>query len=179
MNWARSGEPMFSSIQSPVPVYPQREEHWVSSGEEIVYTPLPLQAIQAQEIHAFYPEQIYIASVIPTHSPAELREFKHHCITQLMNQTQPSLLYNHDLREIRHITTSTLHFQNLLWRKSVNITNNNIMESYSWIRRCTLQGRTDKVYLEPAYQVTYQYRHNEWTVYQVRNLWMTRRDLTK
>ena len=72
---------MFPSIQNPVPVYPQREEHHTSSGEEIVYTPLPPQTIQAQEIHAFYPEQIYIASVIPTCSPIKLREFKHHCIT--------------------------------------------------------------------------------------------------
>ena len=78
---------MFPSIQNPVLVYPQREEHQVSSREEIVYTPPPPQAIQAQEIHAFYPEQIYITSVIPMHSPAELREFKHHCITQLTNQT--------------------------------------------------------------------------------------------
>ena len=135
--------------------------------------------IQAQEIHAFDLEQIYIASVIPTHSPAELRESKHHCITLLTNQTWPSLLFNHDLREIRHITTSALHFQNLLWRKSINITNKSITESYSWIRRRTLQGRPDQAYLEPAYQVTYQYRRNKWMVYQVRNLWMTRRDLTE
>ena len=161
---------MFPSIQNPVPVYPQREEYRVSSGEEIVYTPPPPQTIQAQEIYVFYPEQIYIASVIPTRSPAELREFKQHCITLFTNQTRPTLLFNHDLREIRHITSSALHFQNLLWRKSINISSNSITESHSWIRRRTLQGRTDQAYLEPAYQVTYQYRRNEWTVYQVRNL---------
>ena len=161
---------MFHSIQNPVPVYPQREEYRVSSREEIVYTPPPPQTIQAQEIYAFYPEQIYIANVIPMRSPAELREFKHHCITLITNQTRPTLLFNHDLREIRHITSSTLHFQNFLWRKSINISNNSIAESYSWIRRRTLQGRTDQAYLEPAYQVTYQHRCNEWTVYQVRNL---------
>ena len=122
----------------------QRKEHRVSSREEIVYTPPPPRTIQTQEVHAFYPEQIYIASVISMHSPAELREFMHHCITQLTNQTPPSLLYNHDLREIRHITTSTLHFQNLLWRKSVSITNNNITESYSWIRRlCFREDQTN------------------------------------
>ena len=170
INRANSGEPAFPSIQNPTPVYPQREEHRISSGEEIVYTPPPPQIIQAQEIYAFYPEQIYIASVIPTRSPAELREFKHHCITLFTNQTQPTLLFNHDLREIRHITSSALHFQNLLWRKSINISSNSITESYSRIRRCTLQGRTDQAYLEPAYQVTYQYGRNEWTVYQVRNL---------
>ena len=49
INWASSGEPMFLSIHNPAPVYPQREEHWVSSGEEIVYTPPPPQTIQAQE----------------------------------------------------------------------------------------------------------------------------------
>ena len=76
---------MFHIIQNPVPVYPQREENRVSSGEEIVYTPPPPQTIQ--EIYAFYPEHIYIASVIPTCSPAELREFKHHCITLFTNQT--------------------------------------------------------------------------------------------
>ena len=135
-----------------------------------MYTPLPPQTIQAQEIYAFYPEQIYIASVILTCSPAELREFKHHCITLFTNQTRPTLLFNHDLREIRHITSSTLHFQNLLWRKLINISNNSITESYSWIRRHMLQGRTDQAYLEPAYQVTYQYGRNKWTVYQVRNL---------
>ena len=148
-----------------------------SAEERIVYTPPPPQRIQAQEVHIIYPEQIYFASVIPTCSSAELREFKHNCITQLTNQTQPSILFNHNLRDIRHITTSALHFQNLLWRKSVNITNDNITESYSWIRRCTLQGRPDQAYLEPADQVTYQYRCNKWMVYQVRNLWMTRRDL--
>ena len=170
INRANSGEPTFPSIQNPVPVYPRREEHQTSSGEEIVYTPPPPQTIHAQEIHAFYPEQIYIASVIPTCSPIELREFKHHCITLLTNQTWPSLLFNHDPREIRHVTTSALHFQNLLWRKSVNITNDSITESYSWIRRHTLQGRADQAYLEPAYQVTHQYRRNKWMVYQVRNL---------
>ena len=158
---------MFPSVQNPVPVYPQREEYRVNSGEEIVYTPL---TIQAQEIYMIYPEQIYIASVIPICSPAGLREFKDHCITLFTNQTRPTLLFNHDLREIRHITSSALHFQNLLWRKLINISNNSITESYSWIRRCTLQGRTDQTYLEPAYQVTYQYGHNEWMVYQVRNL---------
>ena len=161
---------MFPSIQNPVPVYPQREEYRISSGEEIVYTPPPPQTIQAQEIYAFYPEQIYIASVIPMCSPAELREFKYHCITLFTNQTRPTLLFNHDLREIRRITSSALHFQNLLWRKSINISSNSITESYSWIRRRTLQGRTDQAHLEPAYQVTYQYGRNEWTVYQVRNL---------
>ena len=110
INQASSGEPVFPSIQNPVPVYPQREECRASSREEIIYTPPPPQAIQAQEIHTFYPEWIYIASVIPTRSPVELREFKHHCITLLTNQTQPSLLFNHDQREIRHITASTLHF---------------------------------------------------------------------
>ena len=169
-NQARSGEPMFPSIQNLVPVYPQREEPRVSSREEIVFTPPPPQRIQAQAVHAFYPEQIYITSVIPMRSPAVLREFRHHCITQLMNQTQQSHLCDHDLREIDHITTSTLHFQNLLWRQSVNITHNNITESFSWIRRCHLQGRPDQAYLEPAYQVTYLYGRNEWTVYQVRNL---------
>ena len=170
INRANSGEPTFPSIQNPAPAYPRREEHRASSGEEIVYTPPPSQAIQAQEICAFYPEQIYIASVIPTCSPIELREFKHHCITLLTNQTRPSLLFNHDLTEIRHVTTSALHFQNLLWRKLVNITNDSITESYYWIRRCTLQGRTDQAYLEPAYHVTYQYGRNKWTVYQVRHL---------
>ena len=170
INCANSGEPAFPSIQNPVPVYPQREEHRASSGEEIVYTPPPPQTIQTQEIYAFYPEQIYIASVISTRSPIELREFKDHCITLLMNQTRPTLLFNHDLREIRRITSSALHFQNLLWRKLINISSNSITEGYSWIRRRTLQGRTDQAYLEPAYQVTYQYRRNEWTVYQVRNL---------
>ena len=170
INRASSGEPVFPSIQNPVPVYPQREEYRVSSGEEIVYTPLPPQTIQAQEIYAFYPEQIYIASVIPTYSPAELREFKHHCITSFINQTRPTLLFNHDLREIRRITSSALHFQNLLWRKLINISSNSVTESYSWIRRRTLQGRTDQAYLEPAYQVTYQYGRNKWMVYQVRNL---------
>ena len=77
---------MFPSIQYPVAVYPHREEPRVSSGGEIVYTPPPPQRIQAQAVHAFYPEQIYIASVIPMRSPAELREFKHHCITQVTNQ---------------------------------------------------------------------------------------------
>ena len=147
LNRASSGEPMFPSIQNPVPVFPQRDEYRVSSGEEIVYTPPPPQTIQAQEIYAFHPEQIYIASVIAMHSPAELREFKHHCISLLTNQTRPTLLLNHDLREIRHITSSALHFQNLLWRKLINISSNSITESYSWIRRRTLQGRTDQKYL--------------------------------
>ena len=128
------------------------------------------EEIQDQAIYMFYPEQIYIASVIPTHSPAELREFKHHCITLFTNQTRPTLLFNHDLREIRRITSSALHFQNLLWRKTISISNTSVTESYFWIRRRTLQGRTDQAYLEPADQVTYQYGRNEWTVYQVRNL---------
>ena len=169
INRANSGEPAFPSIQNPVPIYPQREEYRISSGEEIVHTPPPPQIIQAQEVYTFYPEQIYIASVIPMRSPAELREFKQHCITLFTNQTRPTLLFNHDLREIRRITSSALHFQNLLWRKSINISSNSITEGYSWIRRRTLQGRTDQAYLEPAYQVTYQYGCNEWMVYQVRN----------
>ena len=179
MNQASSGEPMFPSIQNPVPVYPHREEPRASSGKEIVYTPLPPQRIHAQADHTFYPEQIYIASVISMCSPAERREFKHHCITQLTNQTWPNLVFQHDLREIEHITTSTIHFQNLLWRWSVNIANNNITESFSWIRRCTLQGQPDQTYLESSYHVVYYYGHNKLTVYQVRNLWITRRELTK
>ena len=162
-------ESLCSLVSITQPHFTLRGKNIEPAAEKRLYTLHP-QTIQAQEIHTFYPEQIYISSVIPTCSPVKLREFKHHCITLLTNQTRPSLLLNHNLREIRHLTTSALHFQNLLWRKSVNITNNSVPESYSWIRRCMLQGRTDQAYLEPAYQVTYQYRHNEWTVYQVRNL---------
>ena len=50
INHANSGEPAFPCIQNPVPVYPQREEYRVSSGEEIVYTAPPPQTTQAQEI---------------------------------------------------------------------------------------------------------------------------------
>jgi hypothetical protein len=175
INQAYQDEPVFPTIQRPIPVHPRREEPRISSGsgDDIVFNPVRIQnrpatpRIEAQEINAFYPEQIYISSVIPTRSPVELREFRNHCTQLLHTQNDPTVLIKHNLREILQITTSALHFQNLLWRGAIEISGNNITEQYSRIRRHTLQGRPDRANLEPAFQVVYYYGREEWTVYQL------------
>ena len=131
-----------------------------SAVEKRLYTLHHNEFMAKQFMHSIQNKST-LPVLIPMHSPAELREFKHHCIPELMSQTQPNLLFNHDLREKEHITNSALHFQNLLWRQSVSITNNNITECFYWIRRHALQGRPDQAYLEPAYQVVHYYRQNE------------------
>ena len=108
---------------------------------------------QGQELHCYFPEEIYISSVLPTQTPQELRHFQKHCSAIYQNQEGLDIVYEHGINRIRQITSSPLNFQNLLWKTKTTLLLGEITECYSWICQQNRANHTTRVILEPAYQV--------------------------
>jgi hypothetical protein len=123
---------------------------------------------QTSTAHPSYLEGLYVSSVLPTRTPRDLQNFQHHCWN--IYHTQPRTNYIHGLNESRQITTSPLHFENLLWRYTSVLFKSGITEEYYWIKRDHHRGRPDRPCLEPAYSITYPWVGTNWKVTQLDRL---------
>jgi hypothetical protein len=121
-------------------------------------------SVVSQESYPYLPEEIYLSSVLPTRTPRELRNFQEHCWSIYQHQEGLDVIYDQGINRIRGITSSPLHFQNLLWRSRTTLNLEGITECYCWIRRKIRPANTDRVYLEPAYQVNTPWSEFQWTV---------------
>jgi hypothetical protein len=117
-----------------------------------------------QELHCYYPEEIYLSSVLPTRTPRELRHFQEHCFRIYQHQEGLNIVYEHGINRIRQVTTSPLNFQGLLWKSKTTLSIGGITKYYCWIRRHTRTNNVARVNLEPAYQVSYDWTESSWTV---------------
>ncbi len=120
--------------------------------------------ISANPLYCHYPEYLYLATTLPTRSPAELTEFLRHCREVLNRNSGIDVHLNHPLTEARQITSSALNFENLLWKSRTTVSGAQVIEEYQWIRRLARAHRSDKAYLEPAFRVTYYWNQEGWTV---------------
>jgi hypothetical protein len=123
--------------------------------------------IRPQELHCYFPEELYLSSVLPTRTHRELRYFQNHCWNIYHRQHQQPCNFIHGLDESRRITTSPLHFVNLLWRTTTAIDRNGITEEYHWIKKRTIPHRPDIPYLQPAFSVTYPWVEIFWKTTQL------------
>ena len=94
INQANSSEPIFPSIASerqiytPVAVHAPRPapapivEHTSESKETRFVPP------RANKLHCYYPEAIYVSSVLPTRTPLELHKFRQRC--QILLRESPA-----------------------------------------------------------------------------------------
>ena len=171
INQAGPSEPIYPSINperqifAPVAVHAPRPtpapvvEH-SSESEEVRFVPT-----RANELNCYYPEALYVSSVLPTRTPLELNEYRLHCRTLLRDSpNQTGVTLSHPLHHSRSITTSPLNFSNYLWRTRTRIGQVGIIEEYHWIRRHSRRGQVEKAVLEPAYQVSYNWTTEGWTV---------------
>jgi hypothetical protein len=123
---------------------------------------------QEGKLHPYYPENLYISSVLPTRTPKDLRHFQAHCWN--IFHARPRSNFIHGLDESRNITTSPLHFENLLWRYAIILHDQGITEEYYWIKRDRKRHRPDRPRLEPAYAVNYPWTGTAWTTAQLDRL---------
>jgi hypothetical protein len=130
-----------------------------SEPELIHRTPLA-----ATTLYSYYPEDLYLSSVLPTRNPAEIGEFLSHCRAEYNESSGQETIHYHNLTDVRQITTSVLHFQNLLLRHRIIINGAGVIEEYARIKRQNRANALDKAYLEPAYKVQYKWNQNGWTV---------------
>ena len=100
-----------------------------SSGSPEAVTPV------AVELYCFYPEQIYLSTVLPTRNPRETREFKAHCREVWDDRTHAFVVHKHPLAELNELSTGALNFQNLLWKTCMTLSNHRITEEYAHICR--------------------------------------------
>ena len=131
--------------------------------EQTSHDTLPGRTVLS-ELICYYPEQIYVSSVLPTRTPRELQEFQTHCQYLLTAAGGREIVYTHPLREVLNISTSALNFQNLLWKSRTTVTSAGIEEEYQWIRRRIRQDTVDRPILEPAYNISYPWNDDGWTV---------------
>jgi hypothetical protein len=171
INQVNPTEPIFPSISAerqihaPIAVHAPRQapapvvEH-TSESDEPRFVPT-----RANELHCYYPDAIYVSSVLPTRTPLELHEYRQRCQILLRESpAQTGSTLSHPLHHSRAITTSPLNFQNYLWRTRTRISQAGIIEEYHWIRCHSQRGSFDKAVLEPAYQVFYDWIVEGWTV---------------
>jgi hypothetical protein len=130
-----------------------------SEPELIHRTPLT-----ATTLYSYYPEDLYLSGVLPTRNPAEIGEFLSHCRAEYNESSGQETIHYHNLTDVRQITTSVLHFQNLLLRHRIIINGAGVIEEYARIKRQNRANALDKAYLEPAYKVQYEWNQNGWTV---------------
>ena len=170
INQANRAEPLFPSITRPTPI----PAHQVLSPPAALVEPSSSEELhrpvgRATELHSFYPENIYVSSVIPTRTPQELQAYLSHCRTQYESHSGIEVVFKHELAKAYDITSSPLNFQNLLWRSSIVLTASGIVEEYCWIRRRTRLSASDRAVLIPAYNVTYNWIGDGWNVTRARN----------
>jgi hypothetical protein len=166
INQAQPSEPIFPSIQQPYQ-NPTRSQHRHHTPPQAPPTQSSAHHIPvvSQDLHSYYPEELFISSVLPTRTPRELRKFQDHC-WKIFQQRQQSCSFAHTLDDSRRITTSPLHFQNLLWRGTISFEPQGITELYYRIKRLTRPDYPDRPFLEPAYSVTYPWVGIYWSVTQ-------------
>ena len=176
INQSNPSEPVYASVsryyRDREPTPEPRHVSWTPARDNLPHVPYNQVSVhqipvQAQDLHCHHPEEIYLSSVLPTRTPRELRYFQDHCWNIFQNRQGLESAYHHDLDESRQITTSPLHFQNLLWRNRIIISSDGIIEEYYWIRRRTRIDRPDRPYLEPAYSVTYPWFGTLWSTAQL------------
>jgi hypothetical protein len=83
---------------------------------------------------------------------------------------RPRSNFIHGLDESRNVTTSPLHFENLLWRYAIILHDQGITEEYYWIKHDRKRHRPDHPRLEPAYAVNYPWTGTTWTTTQLDHL---------
>ena len=162
INQANPSEPIFPAVTQfyTNDPRPTRNPSLLPDRNNLQHrTPPPIDAhqipVQSQELHYYIPEELYVSSVLPTRTHREIRYFQDHCWKVFTKHHKRPCHFFHGLDESRRITTSPLHFLNLLWRAAVIIDDQGITEEYHWIKRRTLSHRPDIPYLQPAYSVTY------------------------
>ena len=169
-------EPVYPAVsryydrRTPTPE--PRHVSWTPARENLAHvtqthTNVHQIPVQIQDLHCHHPEEIYLSSVLPSRTPRELRYFQDHCWSIYQNRRGLETVFHHDLDESRQITTSPLHFQNLLWRTRTILSVNDITEEYYWIKRRTHIDRSDRPYLEPAYSITYPWVGIFWNTAQL------------
>ena len=163
-NYAASSEPVFPSI------YPSRRTPRSHQTATAPPPPPPTPDLHQNPtdprfLYRYYPEEIYVSSVLPTRTPRELRHFQDHCWSIYQQRGSPCSI-THGLDENRHITTSPLHFKNLLWRGAISFDRKGITELYYRITTYPRSNFPDLPCLEPAYSVTYPWVGIFWTVNQ-------------
>jgi hypothetical protein len=152
--------PLPPTPQEPVEIRGQVTSAYRASPQEEVHQITPPH----QELYCYYPEEIYLSSVLPTRTPRELRHFQEHCFRIYQHQEGLDIVYEHGINRIRQITTSPLNFQGLLWKSKTTLSIGGITEYYCWIRRHTRANNVARVNLEPPYQVDYDWTESLWTV---------------
>ena len=123
--------------------------------------------VRPDNVQAFHPNKLYLSAVLPTRSPRSLRTFQSDCWNIYFASSQHAhdpVIIEHPIEEIDQITTSALHFQNLLWRSQIILTQTGITEEYSWIRRRLSPDHPDRAYIEPVYKISYPWTGIYWTV---------------
>jgi hypothetical protein len=139
-------------VPTPSPIVEWRRQPVDDRSEpELVHqTPLAATAL-----YSYYPEDLYLSSVLPTRTPTEIGEFLSHCRAEYNESSGQEMIHYHNLANVRQITTSVLHFQNLLLRTCIIVNGAGIIEEYACIKRHNCANALDKAYLEPAYKVQY------------------------
>ena len=163
VNQANSSEAYYPAVAQPIPernrqsAFPLQERVSNSSSEEA-------HRSSQDTDHCYFPERIYVSSVLPTRNSSELRGFHRYCRRQFAAYQNIEIVYELPIRLAQDITTSALHFQNLLWKNRTTISSTGIVEEYSWIRRQARNNSIDQAILRPAYTVTYPWNTEGWTV---------------
>jgi hypothetical protein len=161
---AASSEPAFPSI------YPNRRPAR-SNQAPVAPPPAPPpddtheNPVDPRYLHHYYPEELYVSSVLPTRTPRELRHFQDHCWSIYQQRGIPCSI-THGLDESRRITSSPLHFRNLLWRTVISFDKKGITELYYRITTYPRSNYPALPCLDPAYSVTYPWVGIFWTVNQ-------------
>jgi hypothetical protein len=154
----RVQEPPRRQLIQPVRQTPQNTRTGHSSPDEIIF----VLSTQGTPLHYHFPETIYVATCLPLRSAEELRLFKEHCYSKLIQANQRPIELSQELTRILDITHSPLSFQHFLWKSKVHINNFGMTETYSYIKRRLWQGTPNRAYLEPAYEVIHPWNKREW-----------------
>jgi hypothetical protein len=158
--------PLINQANTTEPVFPSLAHESLDSQRTLVEVDeddLP-HALTVEPLYCFYPEYLYLGTSLPTRKPAELTEFLRHCQIVLSNNSGAEIHLNHPLSKTRQVTSSSLNFENLLWKSHTLVLTSLVIEEYQWIRRLARAHRPDKAYLEPAYKVMYYWNQEGWTV---------------
>ena len=107
-----------------------------------------------------YPENIYLASTLPTRNRSELHHFKDHC--RYLLQHRPDYHVQHPFTDIFTFSPHPNIFAGFVWKYRTSITHNGILEDY---RVITLtQQVTNVVQLVRTYQVYHSWHEDSVTI---------------
>ena len=100
--------------------YPTLVESQPSNGPVIGNAPRP-----------FLPEQLYLATTVPTRDPLELCAFINHCAYLLQNWSH--YIISHPLTELHSLTPHPIIFSGFLWHYRITINRTGVLEDYCLI----------------------------------------------